>query len=235
MMSFILVFLVTGGAVQAEDLNTVVLDKAVFQQAFEKIIRESLPWPKEDMQFADFSAKPEKLEVAAGAIEFRLTGNAAEFRLGRNQANFAILSDGREYGTVMMVCELRLIGEVVFTTRSLRKDSVITAEDMKVVRRDISMLGSELVNNINDAVGKQLNVSLNAGAVLYKYLLTPPVLVERGDLVTILAQSNNLRVTAPGEAREQGAYGDMVRVKNLMSRREVYARVVDPATVEVIF
>ncbi|OGR08393.1 MAG: flagella basal body P-ring formation protein FlgA, partial [Deltaproteobacteria bacterium RIFOXYD12_FULL_50_9] len=83
------------------------------------------------------------------------------------------------------------------------------------------------------AIGKRLNTSLTAGAILYAALLTSPPLVARGDLVTIQIRTANLLVTVPGEVRNGGAAGDLVRVKNLMSRKEIFARVIDPGTVEV--
>ncbi|MCK5228635.1 MAG: flagella basal body P-ring formation protein FlgA, partial [Desulfobulbaceae bacterium] len=39
--------------------------------------------------------------------------------------------------------------------------------------------------------------------------------------------------TVPGEVRNSGAIGELVRVKNLMSRKEILARVLDSGTVEV--
>jgi flagella basal body P-ring formation protein FlgA len=66
-------------------------------------------------------------------------------------------------------------------------------------------------------------------------MVEAPPLVRRGDLVTILALAGRISVSVPGEMRDSGVKGEVVRVKNLMSRREILARVVDKNTVRVVF
>ncbi|MHB1379870.1 MAG: flagella basal body P-ring formation protein FlgA [Desulfurivibrionaceae bacterium] len=44
-----------------------------------------------------------------------------------------------------------------------------------------------------------------------------------------------MKITAPGEARNSGALGEMIRVKNLTSRREIHARVTGVGLVEAEF
>jgi flagella basal body P-ring formation protein FlgA len=50
-----------------------------------------------------------------------------------------------------------------------------------------------------------------------------------------MAKSKAIQITAPGEAKNSGALGEMIRVKNLMSRREIHARVLDVGLVEAEF
>ncbi|MCK5227528.1 MAG: flagella basal body P-ring formation protein FlgA, partial [Desulfobulbaceae bacterium] len=42
-------------------------------------------------------------------------------------------------------------------------------------------------------------------------------------------------ITTPGQVRSPGAAGEIVKIKNLMSRREIYAKVVTEDQVEVDF
>jgi flagella basal body P-ring formation protein FlgA len=62
----------------------------------------------------------------------------------------------------------------------------------------------------------------------------PPV-VKRGDLVTIVAETDAIKITTQGVVIENGGKGDMVRVVNTSSKRELFARVKDSKTVEVDF
>jgi flagella basal body P-ring formation protein FlgA len=59
--------------------------------------------------------------------------------------------------------------------------------------------------------------------------------VDRGDLVTILAESAGVRLTVPGRVMEPGYKNEPVAVENTMSRKKVYATVVDGSTVAVDF
>jgi flagellar basal body P-ring formation protein FlgA len=62
-----------------------------------------------------------------------------------------------------------------------------------------------------------------------------PPMVKRNDRVSIVAESGSLRITAMGEVRESASRGERVKVVNLGSNKEIFARVVDPKTVQVEF
>ncbi|MCX5865304.1 MAG: flagellar basal body P-ring formation chaperone FlgA, partial [Deltaproteobacteria bacterium] len=102
-------------------------------------------------------------------------------------------------------------------------------------RQDISMLDAGLIQDPKQAIGQKLKVSLPAGAILYAQSIDAPPLVNRGERVTIMAKSQAIQITAHGEARNSGALGEMIRVKNLTSRREIQARVLSPGVVETEF
>jgi flagella basal body P-ring formation protein FlgA len=95
------------------------------------------------------------------------------------------------------------------------------------------MLGEGLTRRPEAAIGKQLQASLQAGSLLYDKILKAPPLVKRGDRVIIRAKSAHLQINVNGEIQNTGGQGDQVRVKNLMSRKELYARVITPTVVEV--
>jgi flagella basal body P-ring formation protein FlgA len=59
--------------------------------------------------------------------------------------------------------------------------------------------------------------------------------VRNGDVVLILVDSPLLKITAMGEALEQGVHGETIRVRNVTSSREIRAVVVDQKTVRVPF
>ena len=60
-----------------------------------------------------------------------------------------------------------------------------------------------------------------------------PVLVHRGDLVTLVLETATLRLTAQGKALEDGAINALVRVENTKSNRVIDAAVTGPGLVAV--
>ena len=54
-------------------------------------------------------------------------------------------------------------------------------------------------------------------------------------MVTILADSGQIHVSVPGKARSAGALGDIIKVKNMLSRREIYAKIINQDEVQVEF
>ena len=208
---------------------------AALENIFSEVVLKDSPWPKEDVQITNFSVRPLAMTLPTGNFDYRITQKPNDFRPGKKNVTADILKDGVEQGQVKMSGDLRLFGTVVNTTKRLNRNDIISDEDVIAKRQDISMLDSGLIQEPKQAVGQKLKLSLPAGAVLYNQNLDAPPLVNRGERVTIMAKSQAIQITAPGEARNSGALGEMVRVKNLTSRHEIQARVLSAGVVEAEF
>jgi len=220
-------------AVQDDNPAGKVLAQSDLQEIFSKIIRQNIPSHIEEFQISDFSSQPESLNVPDGKLTYRLTNQVLCTSPGKKFISAVLAVDGKECDNVKMYGNLHFWGTVVLASHAISRRTIISAEDIETDFRDISMLGDSLVGNPEQATGKQLNKSLRAGDIVFAHLLKNPPLVKRGDLVTIIARSGGLQVSAPGEVKNAGAIGEIVRVKNLMSRRVLQAKVVDEGLVEV--
>ena len=210
-----------------------VLDVSYFKEIFTDLVKRDVPWQEKDLVVENFSVMPEKLVVPEGRLSYSLQSILHPRYLGKKVVRLLMKANGRAAGAVKMTGDLQLYGEVVCLKRNLSRHEILVASDLEVVRRNISSLGADLITVPEEAVGQRLRSSLRAGSVLTRYYLEPPPLVERGDLVTITVQSDRFTISAPGEVRGTATKGEMVKVKNLMSRKEIFARVVSSETVRI--
>ena len=217
----------------ASAMENQVLDSSYFKPIFFEKVTADAPWPKEDLSINNFAVYPEELAVRRGSLSYTVEGQPYSAYLGQKTLSLEILVDGLPAGSVKMSGDLLLYREVVCLKQALSRHAVLADEDVELVRRDVSFLGNDLVTHLEDAVGQRLRSSLRAGTPLSAKMLEPAPLVHRGDLVTIMAQSDRFSITTPGEVRTAGAKGEMVKVKNLMSRKEIFARVVSSEIVAV--
>lgn len=81
---------------------------------------------------------------------------------------------------------------------------------------------------ILEGAGREVRVPVRA------QVSCPPPAIQPGSRVRINVTINNVRASAPGEARQPGRVGDLVRVTNTATRRTLVARVVDGGTVELL-
>jgi flagellar basal body P-ring formation protein FlgA len=86
-----------------------------------------------------------------------------------------------------------------------------------------------------DVIGKALKRDVAANTVITDQVLENQVVMRRGDIVTIVAESNKLVVSAKGKTVDQGRIGDKIRVKNIASGKEVTAKVISADAVRVDF
>ena len=210
-------------------------DLASLKNIFSEVVLKDSPWPKGDVQIANFSVRPLTMTLPTGGFDYRITQKPNDSRPGKKNVTAAILKEGREQGQVKMSGDLQLFGTVISTTKRLNRNDVLDNEDITAKRQNISLLDGGLIQDPQQAVGQKLKISLPAGAILYAQSLEAPPLVNRGDKVTIMAKSQAIQITAPGEARNSGSKGEMIRVKNLTSRREIQARVMGAGIVEADF
>ncbi len=209
------------------------LDKAYFQSLFMQLAEKQLPWPAEDLVLVRFVAEPEHLQVPEGARE--IVRLMQPLHPGPNTLLVDYVYQGKLLKRVRLLGSLEVMLPVVVLKHPLPRHALVSQADVALERRPLTRLPKDVVLHVKDALGLRTRTSLRAGSVLRASALEIPPVVKRGSLVRIVAQGENFLVTAVGEARQDGRPGQIIRVRNLVSKREVFARVVDEKTVRVTF
>ena len=70
-------------------------------------------------------------------------------------------------------------------------------------------------------IGRRTKAAIGEGRPVLLRQLEPVWMVAKGNPVVLVARAGGLAVSAPAEALEDGAMGDVIRVLNLSSQREV--------------
>jgi flagella basal body P-ring formation protein FlgA len=120
-------------------------------------------------------------------------------------------------------------------SRAVARGEVLSAADVTVDRQDLSQLPRNLVTTADDLVGTMARTSLLPWAPVRTEQVGRPSRVHRGDAVVCVAQRNGLRVTTPGEVKQDAGVGERVAVINRSSGKALIGRVVDRDTVAVEF
>lgn len=141
--------------------------------------------------------------------------------------------DGSHPWTVYIAGRVELMRPVLVLVRPIRRGHPLSAADIQLEDRDASKLMDGYLTSIEAAVGMEARSPLRAGFVLNANVLTPPLLVRRGERVTVLAQSGGFEVRSEAEALENGSRGDLISVRNLRSSRIVEGIVSGSGLIEV--
>ena len=129
--------------------------------------------------------------------------------------------------------DVRIVAPVVVAVRSLSRGDVIRPGDVdlrQVVENEKT--GGALLS-VEEAVGHELVRPVSAGRVVSAESLRQPLAVRRGDVVTVYAQSDGIRIRTNARARDEGSVGELVAVESLLNRSVYYARVSGVREVEV--
>jgi flagella basal body P-ring formation protein FlgA len=121
----------------------------------------------------------------------------------------------------------------VVAARSLSPGTVIHPADVELQRGVAQDQRSGVLNSIDEVVGKETTRAIPKGKVLQKESIRSPLLVRRGDAVTVYARSPGVCVRTLGRARDDGSLGQIVAVESLEDRSTYFARVSSAREVEV--
>lgn len=122
---------------------------------------------------------------------------------------------------------------VVVAARPLVKGDVLRASDLALEPAKRGVVQRGAFHAIEDVVGQEAVRPVVTGQVLDANYVRAPVLVQRGDVVTVYAYAGSIRVKTTGRSRQAGAKGELVEIESLADRSRFFARVADVQVVEV--
>lgn len=186
---------------------------------------------------------PPDLVVPPGEVELkarpRLTPACSEpcrrVELGSIPVVVEAWVDGRLYRTVSLTVRLSLLREVVVTNGPMPRHTLVKATDVRLERRNIGLLPHEPLDDLALAVGRRTTRMLAMGDIVLSDAVELPLLIQKGDMVTLVAEFPGLLATTKGIAQEGGRVGQLLRVKNTASGREVLGKVESDKTIRVGF
>jgi flagella basal body P-ring formation protein FlgA len=178
-----------------------------------------------------FEATPALARAAAGSMQpISISGGSAPW-IGKQRLEAAV--DSSE-GSVRLPLDVQVAvpTAVVAVVHSLARGAVIREADLALVHDVAGDVGG--INRIEDVVGKQTTKAIPDGKILAADDLQTPLIVHKGDVVTVYARSPGIRVRTMARAREDGGLGDLVTLESMNDRKSYQARVCGIRETEVI-
>jgi flagellar basal body P-ring formation protein FlgA len=140
---------------------------------------------------------------------------------------------GQVSWSIYLRARLAVYETVAVAARPLGRGERLSVGDIELQRQDVSRLSGGYRTRIQDVVGMEVRRSVRAGIVLDRSVVKPPILVSRGERVSITASSGVVQVSMDGKALDSGARGELIEVLNLSSRQKLEAEVIAPGVVRV--
>ncbi len=135
--------------------------------------------------------------------------------------------------TIYASARVSLYGEVLVTTRPLARGDQITEDMVRLVERDLATLSRGYYDDIQLAIGQLAKRSMGSNTVLNPLMIEAPMLVKRGERVTLITGKPGFMIRSSGQAMADGGSGDLIRIKSNGSKRVVEGRVISQGVVKV--
>jgi flagella basal body P-ring formation protein FlgA len=123
---------------------------------------------------------------------------------------------------------------VVYATRAIAPGERLRATDVELKPADRGAGNGPLARTLAEVEGLEATRALAAGQAIELRSLRRPILVQRGQAVTVVARIEGVRATTTARALEEGAQGDLILLESLESRQRYSAMVTGLQLAEVL-
>ncbi|MCP3671670.1 MAG: flagellar basal body P-ring formation protein FlgA [Gammaproteobacteria bacterium] len=185
---------------------------------------------------------PSPPQVSAGRLDSRLRLAACkqplesytpQGRRNMGKITVGIRCNGSHPWSMFVPVTVKIMTQVVVARGNLARGAIIGEGDIGLEQRDISRLHRGYLENTTAVLGKKLRQRIRQHQVITSSQLDTPHAIKRNNKVTILASSKSLKIRVAGKALQNGSIGELIRVRNESSKKELDARVIAPGIVEV--
>ncbi len=235
LISFFLLFsLLCAVPCSANHPAQIVLSEQQMKSAIERFVAEKVEGRGWDTSIRQLSL-PKGIKVSKGTCNIEIV--APDRWEGWGSVTVAMIV--RVNGVIEKNLSIRLhvdaLADMVVAKRQLLGGTIISPDDIQLQKENLAKAGGYPVHNLEDATGKKLRTAVRAGAPIKSNQLAAVPLIVSGQMVTIVAENSGIRITVSGKARSAGGIGDLIRVQNLTSNKEIPARILDASTVVIGF
>ena len=144
-----------------------------------------------------------------------------EFWIDRDTGQFIanVVTEMGEVQRVWGVATLTL--PVPVPVRRIMPDAIIQPQDVEMVDLPWARVNAYAVTDPEGIVGMQVRRMLTPGRPVQVQSVTPPIIISRGERVTIQLSYGALQLSAEGKAISDAHLGQEVRVVNLSSNKTI--------------
>ena len=114
---------------------------------------------------------------------------------------------------IYLGAQIQVFTEYLVAAHPLTAGQTVTLADISKVRGDISVLPSGYMLSEEQASGKTMGTSIQAGTPLRADQLRNATVIQQGQAVRIQAGGNGFRITTDGQALNNAADGQTARAK----------------------
>lgn len=118
--------------------------------------------------------------------------------------------------------------------RRVHRDEIITAADIKWEEVEASRLRPDTAMEEKQIIGYTPLRTISPDRSVRTAELTKPAVIHKNERVTLQYRTSNMELKTLGEAMEDGAEGDIIRIRNKDSHQPVQARIIAAGLAEAM-
>ncbi len=239
-----LVRIVQSSRIFPEKAQIVCPDRVYVKRAGQTLDREVVVSRVEELlkdRFMNRTVEIEELSIRGdetypvGALDLDAESRDPVDGHGRLSLSMDVLVEGKRQGSIRIRGMVSEYVDVVCARRDLAKDVTLSERDLTLKRINLFDFKDLPLKEMDRAVGKLLKTPARSGDPIDPSMFKNLPLVEKGEMVTMIAKKDYLHIRTMGIAKEDGYENQLVAVENISSGKVIRGVVRDGTTVEIVY
>lgn len=135
--------------------------------------------------------------------------------------------------SIYVSARIDVFGPVLVARHPIPRETRIAESDLERVERNLADLPYGYYANAEPVTGQVAKRTIGSATVITPPMLKPPRLVQRGERVSIIAESGPMTIRSQGKALSDGKPGELIRIRAEGSDRIINGTVVSEGVVKV--
>ena len=186
----------------------------------------------------DYIIEPERMPknilVADSLLDFEVLGNGLFDRPGVVTIMLKVNYSEDEHIKVPVNLKIRKFAQVVVTKRLIERKEIISAKDLTLRKEELVTKIEDAFFDIENLVGKRAKTRINSNYVVVPRMVEVPDAVKRRSIVTLIYETNSMKIVTKVQASENGRIGDIINVINPSTKKEYSAQIIGLGLVQYV-
>ncbi len=172
------------------------------------------------------------LLVPDGPVEFRMV-TKINYPTSQTSLKFQLMDGGIPFGVFSAPVRISIWKEAWVATGQITRGAVLSEVQLEKQRVNAIKVRQDLWEG-NPSDGRYwFRENISPGRLVYSRAVVMKPVVRRGSLAKALVTTGSVRVSTKVKVLEDGAPGEVVRVQNVRTRKELIGEVLDENTIKI--
>lgn len=170
-----------------------------------------------------------------GKIAYGFDSNDLLSKNGKMSFFMDILVDGKKEGRINIAGTVAAYEKVFVARHARARGETLSRADVYLSKKNIFELKDDFIRTFDQIDKKILKSGVRKDDCLKPSILAAPFLVQKGDIVSLVARNENLLIVTSGISKQDGFENGLIKVENLRSGKLVRGIVTGKSKVEVVY
>ncbi len=131
--------------------------------------------------------------------------------------------------------KVRVFEYVAISKKRIGRHHNLSRENTFMDKRETTKIRGITFSSMENLIGNMTTRVVRPNTILTEGIVEIPPTVRQGSLIKLFIEARGFKIVTKGLAQQTGYTGEVIKVKNLDSKKMIYGKIIDSDKVQIIF